>query len=410
MSFTTVKYSLSPRQAMYLDVPIGDPYGGPAYGQKLKGGGGMGMVLGVVAAVATGGVGLAAWSAASAAGSIGGMLSAGAMMAGGVMSGIGAVTGNKKLSKYGGYLSLAGGLGASMMTSGGEFLNPLAENAGKESLMSEAMTKVSDTFSSAAEKLGLAKDTTTPGLAGPNQGVTEGLKANGLNPMAEAQQGAQATMPLADAGSSGNTLQQAVANTQSGTIGLSTPTDAVNYSTQASNLSPGATMPGRLPVAGVDSTASTLASNTGFGASGSGVTGGSLNPTLTSTLPKTAATGGSSLVDGALSFAKSNGGGLIGSALMQGVGGAMSQQEQLDFIQQQYSDKQDLMKQELAKVNFQYEVLDPNDPQYEQKKAAAKSSGIPTITLGVNKNANVAMPNMFPATQQPVAQNQGVQA
>jgi hypothetical protein len=53
MSYTLVKMpGFAPRAAQFLDIPVGDPYGGPAYGQKLKGGGGLGKVLGVVAAVA----------------------------------------------------------------------------------------------------------------------------------------------------------------------------------------------------------------------------------------------------------------------------------------------------------------------------------------------------------------------
>jgi hypothetical protein len=68
---------------------------------------GLGMVLGVVASVAT-------MNVAAPMLAMGGMtaLSGGAMMAGGVLTGVGAITGNSKLAKIGGVLSLAGGVGA----------------------------------------------------------------------------------------------------------------------------------------------------------------------------------------------------------------------------------------------------------------------------------------------------------
>lgn len=68
---------------------------------------GIGMVLGVVSAVATMGASLPLLGATSLATQVMG----GVMMAGGVLTGVGAISGNKKLMKIGGILSLAGGLG-----------------------------------------------------------------------------------------------------------------------------------------------------------------------------------------------------------------------------------------------------------------------------------------------------------
>ena len=93
-------------QAMLYEFPQGDPYSGPAYGDKHKSKG-LGMILGVVASVAT--MGAAAPMLAS--GVLGSQIAGGAMMAGGVLSGVGVVAGNKKLMKIGGVLSLAGGVG-----------------------------------------------------------------------------------------------------------------------------------------------------------------------------------------------------------------------------------------------------------------------------------------------------------
>ena len=97
----------------FSDMPVGDALNGAAYGEYLKSKV-LGAVIGVVAAVAsvwTGGATLAAMGAITSA-NIGAAISAGAMVAGGVMSGVGAVTGNKKLMKIGGVMSLAGGLGS----------------------------------------------------------------------------------------------------------------------------------------------------------------------------------------------------------------------------------------------------------------------------------------------------------
>ena len=97
----------------FSDMPVGDALSGAAYGEYLKSKG-LGAVIGVVAAVAsvwTGGASLAAMGAITSA-NIGAAISAGAMVAGGVMSGVGAVTGNKKLAKIGGVMALAGGLGS----------------------------------------------------------------------------------------------------------------------------------------------------------------------------------------------------------------------------------------------------------------------------------------------------------
>lgn len=95
--------------------PYGDPFSGAPYGQFEKSKG-LGMVLGVVASVVTMGAALPMLASASLATQLAG----GAMMAGGVLNGVGTLTGNKKLMKIGGVLSLAGGIGAglSSMTGG----------------------------------------------------------------------------------------------------------------------------------------------------------------------------------------------------------------------------------------------------------------------------------------------------
>jgi hypothetical protein len=68
-----------------------------------------------------------AFSAISAGATIGGFLG-GVMIAGGIASGLGALTGNKTLSTIGMGLSLAGGIGSAFTNAAtGEFMNPFAE-------------------------------------------------------------------------------------------------------------------------------------------------------------------------------------------------------------------------------------------------------------------------------------------
>lgn len=86
---------------------MGDPLAGPAFGQFEKSKG-LGMIIGVIASVVTMGAALPLLASTVLATQIAG----GIMFAGGALSGIGAVTGNKKLQKIGGVMSLAGGIGA----------------------------------------------------------------------------------------------------------------------------------------------------------------------------------------------------------------------------------------------------------------------------------------------------------
>lgn len=86
---------------------MGDPFAGPAYGQFQKNKV-VGMVIGIVASVVTMGAALPLLASTVLATQIAG----GIMFAGGALSGVGAITGNKKLSKIGGVMSLAGGIGA----------------------------------------------------------------------------------------------------------------------------------------------------------------------------------------------------------------------------------------------------------------------------------------------------------
>ena len=106
--------SVAMSRAWGFDNPIGDPFGGPAYGARES--------LGLVAAFASVAAGVGMIGTGVAITALGGItvgtLVGGALIAGGVMSGVGTLTGNQKLVKWGNTLSMIGGvatLGAGMV-------------------------------------------------------------------------------------------------------------------------------------------------------------------------------------------------------------------------------------------------------------------------------------------------------
>lgn len=92
------------QQAYGIDHPIGDPFGGAAYGEK-NGGGSVGKIFSSVLPIVAG----AAMMMTPGLQPLG-MVIAGGMIAGGAMSGIGAITGNQTLSKIGGITSAVAGV------------------------------------------------------------------------------------------------------------------------------------------------------------------------------------------------------------------------------------------------------------------------------------------------------------
>lgn len=91
--------SVAVSRAWSAEMPVGDPLGGPAYGERNM------PLVAVVAAIGAAGtiatVGLAAMTAFEVVAAVGA-----------ITAGIGAVTGNEKLMKLGGIMGLAGGVGA----------------------------------------------------------------------------------------------------------------------------------------------------------------------------------------------------------------------------------------------------------------------------------------------------------
>ena len=91
------------QRAYGIEHPIGDPFGGAAYGEFEKGG--IGQIFKSVLPIVAG-----AAMIIGSGGLMTPMVIGGAMIAGGAMSGIGAITGNQTLSKIGGITSAVAGI------------------------------------------------------------------------------------------------------------------------------------------------------------------------------------------------------------------------------------------------------------------------------------------------------------
>ena len=368
MHYTTVKIpGFGPRAAQFLDIPIGDPFGGPAYGQKEKKGG-LGKVLGVVAAVAAVATGYGAFALAK--GFTAANIAAGAMMAGGVMQGVGTITGNKKLAKIGGYLSLAGGIGGSLVSVDGLTIGQEGFKSATSTGMEEAMKSVSDAFSSTAKQLGFGKDASAASelaSTGGNLGL-DSLPSSVSSATDAFGAGASPVMDIAGGASS------SVNQTLGGSFG------AQNTFGQVGSPSYGADL---------NLSGSNLLKTGGQAANGS-----------LSVLPGSAPEASKGFIGGALDFMKTPGGGNLTGKVLEGMAGAYGSQDQAEqqqaLIDQRIAEgnlNMDILKQQQTNMQFKYEHLDPNDPQFAQKKADANSRGVVVIPFGVNQNAGPVTTN-----------------
>jgi hypothetical protein len=112
MQHTKIYLSLAQSRAWGKEWPIGDPY---AFGKREM------PVVAVLGAVAGGiaGVGMIGTGAALFGGAVmSGTLIGGALIAGAVMTTVGTITGNEKLTKWGSTLSMVGGIGAAAAGAG----------------------------------------------------------------------------------------------------------------------------------------------------------------------------------------------------------------------------------------------------------------------------------------------------
>lgn len=344
----TYSQALSCQRAnmVLAEHPEGDPFGGPAAGQREKSKG-LGVVVGVVAGLATAGAGWGMMMANSA--TTLSSLAGGAMFAGGISTALGAVTGNKKLSKIGGILSLAGGVGslaadvaAAGSLTGAEFGKTAADG------WATTMNKLEGAFGSV---LGSGQPAATSTISQGGIAGTPGMTTGGTSP-----------------------------GLLAGEFGATAPaTTGIGSTSMVGDLAGGA----QLTIGGntLGSTSlSTTAGGTAAGG-GAGVAGG--------------AAGGAAqkgILGKAMDFAQTPAGmNLVGNTL-QGMAAGSAKQNELDLLALKYKDSRADLERELANLNFRYEVIDPNDPQAEQKRRAAQAAGVPTITLGVNPNAGPVTP------------------
>lgn len=346
---------------------IGDPFGGPASGSREKSKG-LGMVIGVVASVMTAGAGYAMWAANTGMQALAG----GAMMAGGVMSGVGAVTGNQKLAKIGGIMSLAGGLGSGLadMGAGGSF---------------------GETLSKASSKFGSDFGAAFKDVTGMSKAAGDAANASTLGLEASSVTG-------------GDAVASAVADPS---IGVTTLGDSA---ASASQMVGGSRVPATLSLEGTSlanaGPATSGGGNTGLlgrsGASAGDAGGGGITYQL----------GGKeapvNFMDSPLKWANQNQGLLsIGTKL---AGAALDdsgeiEKEKLAIDTEKWATAKDLMAQQTANVNGGVVFLDPNSPNYATAAANAQAAGRTVKTIGVNQNAGpVALNNGFQMTSTPQQQ------
>ena len=131
-------------------------------------------LIGAVGSVGAGMAAVGGTMAGFAAASLGTQLIAGAMIGGGVLAGLGAVTGNKKLQKWGGILSIAGGVAGlasgAWSSAAGSIAEQSAESVAREGFQGlEYGRNVGEAAGAAAGGLADA----SAGMLQANLGVTD---------------------------------------------------------------------------------------------------------------------------------------------------------------------------------------------------------------------------------------------
>ena len=381
----------------FSEMPVGDPMNGAAYGEYLKSKA-LGAVIGVVAAVAsvwTGGATLAAYAAAGSTVGIGAAISAGAMVAGGVMSGVGIVTGNKKLTKIGGVLSLAGGLGAMAFgTSAGPGL--LGKEASSYGSLAGSSTEAQASFIDALS----GTEAVTSKVAAPE--VWQG--ALDVAPATAGTDVAANTYTSASSAFSPSEIQP-IANLDKsvpdGTYNLNT--DQVPMGDHVGVADSALSVDARTPQVAPAPASQTPATD----AAKAGQVYGPPAPS------KGILEQGSDLISGVGKFAKDNkelvdiGGKMLMGAMdpeseLTGAKQALYEAQttavnatakntdtQTDALRQ----KTEAEAQQRKNANTQILMLDPRDPQYAQKKAEATAKGIPTMDMVTPAAERVQMAN-----------------
>lgn len=392
----------------FSEMPVGDPMNGAAYGEYLKSKA-LGAVIGVVAAVAavwTGGATLAAYSAGTVG--IGAAISAGAMVAGGVMSGVGIVTGNKKLTKIGGILSLAGGVGAMAFgtSAGPGLLGKEAHQAGNLSSLTGGSTEAQASLMSEVASASKTANAVQNADAWAGQ-----LDISAATPAAP------------DVAQASNTAAFGPAETQSiSNLEKSIPEGTMNLNTDQVPMGDhtGGAGTGMADAKLSVDAAPPQAPATQSAAQPAPAQGGGATPATDAmkngeiygpTAPPAAEKG---FFTGAGKFAKDNkelieiGGKMMMGAMdpeneLTGAKGALYKAQttateatarNTDTVTEAQKQKMAADEQQRKNANTQILMLDPRDPQYAQKKAEAAAKGIPTMDMVTPAAGPVTMGNV----------------
>lgn len=181
-----------------IELPVGDPMAGPAYGKRQM------PVVVVALAASSFAAGVTAFAAAATMGS---MIAAGAVIAGSALTMIGAITGNQKLAMIGGILTLGGGLATAAMNSAGEATTEGVTQAATEG----AVDTASNTAGNAVNSAGV----TTSSVPAPSVDVSAVPDAAANNAAQTATDAATAAPPQGMANSVTDAAQaQAPASAQ----------------------------------------------------------------------------------------------------------------------------------------------------------------------------------------------------
>lgn len=381
-------------RAAFHDMPIAGPMDGAAYGEYLKSKG-IGMVLGVVASVVTMGAALP-----MLAGTLAMQIAGGVMMAGGVMSGVGAVTGNKKLMKIGGVLSLAGGVGGLAAGAMGS-----AGGVGSESLANfakEASSSIDSVF-----------------------GTSLGTKAAANAAIAE-------NAALGDAGIINRAMEGAPAVAENAApTAADLGAEAVDEFAAGGQSIPGANGGGAMSAATPDAGTLKLAEEAGAQTASNAAAKVDLAASARTAGGGTAGAGGGAGAGGAGAGASDTLFGMnktelmkVGAGLLEkGAAAAFApdQEAQMAALTDRYkaettklTTENDILAFKRANAGKQVAMIAANDPQMEQKVAAAAAAGhpvafIPAIGSGgvtpTSGGANMAAPKAQQVTAQtPVRQ------
>jgi len=391
---------------MMSELPYGDPFSGTPYGQYHKSKG-LGMILGVVASVVTMGAALPMLGSSLLATQIAG----GVMMTGGVLSGVGAITGNKKLAMIGGVLSLAGAVGGFASNATGGF-GMGSSNVSVQNFAGNMMETINST----------GINVFNPDVVSAAKGVTE----------------AAALPEAAGVGNVGDTALEGGSATQVTDSAVQVPDSGTNINLQG-NTTSGATpklnlqTDGVLPPEGGEIQLSDPnfygdRANTGIlnkgvsGPVGDAVTNPLPDQTISPDALEAMRTGGTPppKETGLASWLKDNkevlklGAGFVSDFAKSGM--APDQQSYIDSLAAKYAaevdvlkNQSDLQKYQLANAGKQVAMISAGDPDLDAKVKAAKAAGhavafIPNIAAGgVTRNPNT--PTAYGASVRTAAQS-----